>query len=106
MDPIKLNLIICLTGTALWIFTFAIFFIWISQTKKRLAGKNINAEKSPKSYIASIIASACVIALPYLILFRPFITAVLEGCGILGTLAVMKDRLEKLKKQADESSAS
>ncbi|MBQ1661833.1 MAG: hypothetical protein II054_04980 [Treponema sp.] len=103
MNPYMLNLIICLGGTVLWISTLTTLLILISRTKKRMAQKNIAAEKITPSYTVSIVLCGIVCALPYMILFKPYVTAIFEGCAVMGTLAIMRERLEKLKKSATES---
>ncbi len=103
MNPYALNLAICLGGTVLWISTLATLLILISRTKKSMAQKNIAAEKVTPSYTMSIVLCGVVCALPYLILFKPYITAIFEGCAVMGTLAIMRERLEKLKKSATEN---
>lgn len=102
MNPYTLNLIICIAGTAMWISVTVLFSIWISAAKKRLVQEGLTADKASKSYVICIIVCGIVCALPYLILFKPYITGILEGCGVMGTWSVMKERLEKIKKTRSE----
>ena len=103
MNPLMLNLIICLAGSVLWISALTIFSVWISKAKKQVAAKGLDTGKVSKSYVFCIVICAVVCALPYLILFKPYITAILEGCGILGTWSLMKERLQKLKEKLSEN---
>ncbi len=96
MNPFTINLIICLTGTILWIFMFTLYSVKNSMAKRKLENEGKGVEKTAASYKICIIVCGIVCALPYLILFKPYITAVLEGCGVLGTLSIMKERFEKL----------
>jgi len=95
MNPLKLNLIICLCGTVLWILLTVFHAVIIIRAKKTAPDKECIA-KAPSSYWCVIVSSAAVVVLPYLILFQPYVTAVLEGCAIMGTWAVMKERFEKI----------
>ncbi len=99
MNPIRLNLLICLGGTIIWVFTFAFFVIRITVQKKMMEKLGQTVEKIKAGYVGTIIVCFLVCLLPYLILFKPYITAVLEGCGILGTWSLMKERLEKIEQK-------
>ena len=102
MNPYTLNLIICIAGTASWIFVLVLFLILISKAKKAALKNGADAEKPTKSYVACIVLCGVACALPYLILFKPYVTGILEGCGVVGTLAIMKERLEKIMKQEEK----
>ena len=52
-----------------------------------------------KSYRASHVFSLLVVLLPLGIPFEPFVMAVLCGCGILGEVIVLKDRVSVLKEK-------
>lgn len=98
MSPNRLNLIICLSGTFLWIVVLVYHLIRISVAKKKLLASGGSVDKAAGSYVFCIVICAVASLLPYLILFKPYVTAVLEGCSIFGTWSIMKERLEKLIK--------
>ena len=46
-----------------------------------------------KKFLPALLASAGLLALPFLIYFKPFVTAVLEGCAVLGLYITLRERL-------------
>ena len=101
MDPKtfqKINLAVCLLGLALLVFVLVKYGVQIALAKKELKSQGKIVPKLSGKLIASLIFSAGVVMLPIFIWFRQFyVTAVLEGCGVLGAAVVLRERLASLK---------
>jgi hypothetical protein len=103
MDPRtfqKINLAVCLTGIAAYIFVCIFYSVRIYKKKKSLSAAGKTAVSAQRKFFATLVMCACVVLLPVFIWFRQFyVTAVIEGSGVLGALLAFRDRLEELEKQ-------
>jgi len=95
---LHIHLYICIAAVIAWIAVIAVFAVKISGAKKTLVQEGRSIPSSDKKLVPSVIASFVLIALPFLVFFKPYITAVLELCGVLGAYIVLQDRLEQLKR--------
>ncbi len=93
MNRYMIDLIACITGAALWLLVMLFFMIKISLEKKNFIQSGKSLPKCKSSYILTLCASAILVALPFLILFQPFVTVVLELCAVLGAFLVLRERL-------------
>ena len=95
MNP---RLIICIICSSLWILETAVFIALISAKKSSMKKNGEPVPKPDSKLIPSCLISLAVIILPYLVYFQQiFVTLILEGCGVLGTFIVLKERLDQLR---------
>lgn len=101
MNTYTLDLITCVTGLTLWVGIFVYFTIRISlvkkslQTQAKIAEKSCTLPKLSSRYVVAVVVSFVLAVLPYLVLFKLYITIVLEGCAVLGLFMLMRDRLQE-----------
>ena len=94
MNP---RLIICLICSSLWIIETIAFLVLIFAKKSAMKKNGEQIPKPDSKLIPSCLLSLAVIALPYLVYFtQVLVTLILEGCAVLGTFIVLKERLDQL----------
>ena len=92
---LNVHVIIFFTSLILYFASVIFFSVKIRKLKKQCS----EIPPVSKSYRASHVFSLLVVLLPLGIPFEPFVMAVLCGCGILGELIVLKDRVSVLKEK-------
>ena len=93
MEESKIDLCICAAALLLYLGVGTWGFIGIRRMKKRLAAEGRELPPPDKKFRPAVISSAVLLALPFLIYFKPFVTAVLEGCAVLGLYITLRERL-------------
>lgn len=94
----RIDLAVCILATVLWSAVTIYYTVSISKAKKKLLESDKAVPRSEKQLIPTVICTFILLSLPYLIYFKAYITAVLEGCAVLGAFNVLKERLSELKK--------
>ena len=93
MEETKIDLCIC----AVAVLVYAAVGIWGSvkllRKKRMLEGEGKTLPPADRKFRPAIIASAVLLALPFLVYFKPYITAVLEACAVLGLYITFRERL-------------
>ncbi len=97
---ISIDLIICLTGIFLLLLINLIFFLKIRGLKKSLE-KTSTLKKAPKHFYKVIIFSIILALLPIFIPLDRWLIALMEATACTAAFAILKERLEKLKKGND-----
>lgn len=92
----KIELIICIAGLSLLALILVSFGIQISLAKKKLSPEHY-LRKAKKKFWGVLILAIVLNILPILIPLKPWVIAVVEGCGCAGSMAVLRDRLQSLK---------
>ena len=98
----NMNLIVCISGIALWLVSFLVMNSKINAQKKILSGKGKAIPKAETSFGASLSLTILVELLPILIPMKFFAETVACVCGILGAYIVLNERLVPLKKADSE----
>lgn len=93
MEETKIDLCICAGALLLYLGIAVWGFVRIRREKRRLSGEGRTLPPPDKKFRPAVISSAVLLALPFLIYFRPFVTAVLEGCAVLGLYITLRERL-------------
>ncbi len=94
MEESEIYLCICAAALLLYLGVGAWGFIRIRRMKSRLTAEGKELPPPDKKFRPAVISSAVLLALPFLIYFRPFVTAVLEGCAVLGLYITLRERLD------------
>ncbi len=92
MEETRINLCICILSILLYLLV-GLRGIWKILHKKRIleaSGKRL--PPADKKFIPAVISSAVLLVLPFLVYFKPYITAVLEACSILGLFITLRER--------------
>ena len=97
----SINLIVCISGVAIWIISFFIMNAKISAQKKILVQAGKTVPKAQTSFGASLSLTILVELLPILIPMKFFAETIACVCGILGAYIVLNERLVNLKKEMD-----
>ena len=97
----SINLIVCISGIAIWILSFFIMNAKISAQKKILVQAGKTVPKAQTSFGASLSLTILVELLPILIPMKFFAETIACVCGILGAYIVLNERLVNLKKEMD-----
>ena len=97
----SINLIVCISGVAIWILSFFIMNAKISAQKKILVQAGKTVPKVQTSFGASLSLTILVELLPILIPMKFFAETIACVCGILGAYIVLNERLVNLKKEMD-----
>lgn len=97
----SINLIVCISGVAIWILSFFIMNAKISAQKKILVQAGKTVPKAQTSFGASLSLTILVELLPILIPMKFFAETIACVCGILGAYIVLNERLVNLKKEMD-----
>lgn len=97
----SINLIVCISGVAIWILSFFIMNVKISAQKKILVQAGKTVPKAQTSFGASLSLTILVELLPILIPMKFFAETIACVCGILGAYIVLNERLVNLKKEMD-----
>lgn len=97
----SINLIVCISGVAIWILSFFIMNAKISAQKKILVQAGKIVPKAQTSFGASLSLTILVELLPILIPMKFFAETIACVCGILGAYIVLNERLVNLKKEMD-----
>lgn len=95
----SINLIVCISGVAIWILSFFIMNAKISAQKKILVQAGKTVPKAQTSFGASLSLTILVELLPILIPMKFFAETIACVCGILGAYIVLNERLVNLKKE-------
>lgn len=93
MEETKIDLCICAAALLLYLGVGIWGFVRIRHEKRRLAEEGRKLPPPDRKFRPAVISSALLLALPFLIYFRPFVTAVLEGCAVLGLYITLRERL-------------
>ncbi|MBQ3798737.1 MAG: hypothetical protein II837_00435 [Treponema sp.] len=93
MEETKIDLCICATALLLYLGVAAWGFVRIGRERRRLTGEGRELPPPDRKFRPAVISSAVLLALPFLIYFRPLVTAVLEGCAVLGLYITLRERL-------------
>lgn len=97
----SINLIVCISGVAIWILSFFIMNAKISAQKKILVQDGKTVPKAQTSFGASLSLTILVELLPILIPMKFFAETIACVCGILGAYIVLNERLVNLKKEME-----
>lgn len=97
----SINLIVCISGVAIWILSFFIMNAKISAQKKILVQAGKTVPKAQTSFGASLSLTILVELLPILIPMKFFAETIACVCGILGSYIVLNERLVNLKKEME-----
>ena len=97
----SINLIVCISGVAIWILSFFIMNAKISAQKKILVQAGKTVPKAQTSFGASLSLTILVELLPILIPMKFFAETIACVCGILGAYIVLNERLVNLKKKME-----
>lgn len=97
----SINLIVCISGVAIWILSFFIMNAKISAQKKILVQAGKTVPKAQTSFGASLSLTILVELLPILIPMKFFAETIACVCGILGAYIVLNERLVNLKKEME-----
>ena len=97
----SINLIVCISGIAIWILSFFIMNAKISAQKKILVQAGKTVPKAQTSFGASLSLTILVELLPILIPMKFFAETIACVCGILGAYIVLNERLVNLKKEME-----
>ena len=97
----NINLIVCISGVAIWILSFFIMNAKISAQKKILVQAGKTVPKAQTSFGASLSLTILVELLPILIPMKFFAETIACVCGILGAYIVLNERLVNLKKEME-----
>lgn len=97
----SINLIVCISGVAIWIISFFIMNAKISAQKKILVQAGKTVPKAQTSFGASLSLTILVELLPILIPMKFFAETIACVCGILGAYIVLNERLVNLKKEME-----
>ena len=97
----SINLIVCISGVAIWILSFFIMNVKISAQKKILVQAGKTVPKAQTSFGASLSLTILVELLPILIPMKFFAETIACVCGILGAYIVLNERLVNLKKEME-----
>lgn len=99
MSTYEIDLYVCISALVLWIFVAIFYGIRIAKSKKNCSNENVRAGGK---FMASVVCSFLLIVLPYLVPFEVLPTVVLEGCGVMGLLVIMHDRLSEVVEASGE----
>ncbi|MBP5158235.1 MAG: hypothetical protein ILP18_10240, partial [Treponema sp.] len=88
MEETKIDLCICACALLLYLGVGVWGFFGIRKARK--AGELPPADRK---FRPALIASAALLVLPFLIYFKPYVTAVLEACAVLGRYITLRERL-------------
>lgn len=97
----SINLIVCISGVAIWILSFFIMNAKISAQKNILVQAGKTVPKAQTSFGASLSLTILVELLPILIPMKFFAETIACVCGILGAYIVLNERLVNLKKEME-----
>lgn len=95
MNETKIDLCICATALLLYLGVAVWGFVSIRREKARLGKEGKELPPPDKKFRPALISSAVLLALPFLIYFKPYVTAVLEACAVLGLYITLRERLGK-----------
>ena len=90
----SLDLVLLIFFTAVYVFLFVFYLVKISRLKKE--GE---APKAQKAFVPSVIVSALLLTLTYLIPMDTWILALMDACSVLSLVIVMRERISQLKKE-------
>lgn len=97
----SINLIVCISGVAIWLLSFFIMNAKISAQKKILVQAGKTVPKAQTSFGASLSLTILVELLPILIPMKFFAETIACVCGILGAYIVLNERLVNLRKEME-----
>ena len=97
MEETKIDLCICAAALLLYLGAGIWGFVRIRHEKRRLVSEGKELPPPDRKFRPAVISSAVLLALPFLIYFKPFVTAVLEGCAVLGLYITLRERLASLR---------
>jgi len=93
VEESRINLCICAVSVLLYLLVCIRGCVKLRRKKRTLEGEGGQLPPPDKKFVPSIVASAVLLALPFLVYFKPYITAVLAGCAVLGLYITFRDRL-------------
>ncbi len=93
MEETKINLCICVLSVLLYLLVCLRGFLKIHRRKRTLEAEGKVLPPADKKFVPSVVSSAILLALPFLVYFKPYITAVLEACAVLGLFITLRERL-------------
>lgn len=95
MIRMSIELIICMSFSAAYLFCVIFYCVKISLMKKKLRENNPDCTipKAQKFFLPSVITSCVLEILPYLVPLRPWVIAVVCACGVLSLIIVMRERI-------------
>ncbi|MBQ9538364.1 MAG: hypothetical protein IJU95_03765 [Treponema sp.] len=97
MEEKKIDLCICSVAVLAYIAVGVWGFVSISKTRKRLEGEGRELPPADSKFRPAIISSVALLSLPFLIYFKPYITAVLESCAVMGLYITLRERVKGLE---------
>lgn len=101
MDEKKINLLICCLSLVIYLIVAVWAFVKMRNLKRRLKEEGRKIPSPDSKFRPASISSSILLLLPFLIYFKPYITAVLEACAILGLYIVLRERISLLKEDTN-----
>ena len=93
VEESRINLCICAVSVLLYLLVCIRGCVKLRRKKRMLEGEGKKLPPPDRKFIPSVAASAVLLILPFLVYFKPYITAVLAGCAVLGLHITLRERL-------------
>ncbi|MBP5464798.1 MAG: hypothetical protein J6Y13_06480 [Treponema sp.] len=93
LDEFRINLCICAAAVLLYLLTGIRGLLKLRKRKRLLEGEGKTLPPADRKFVPSVVTSAILLVLPLLVYFKPYITAVLEACAVLGLHITLRERL-------------
>lgn len=92
-DEFQINLCICAAAVLLYLLTGVRGLLKLRQRKRLLEGEGKQLPPADRKFVPSVVTSAVLLVLPLLVYFKPYVSAVLEACAVLGLHITLRERL-------------
>ena len=93
MEETKIDLCICAASVLFYLAVGCWGFVNIRRKARKLREEGKELPPGDRKFRPAVLASAALLILPFLVYFKPFVTAVLEACAVLGLYITLRERL-------------